>query len=111
LQFVWLSTVPPTTKFVGDVFGHKYLGTLTSITFIGHQIGSFLGAYVAGVIYDRSHDYRSMWYGSLAVAIFAVVANFLAGVEPISAKRRRNRQILAEINSETEEEHKNNNKV
>ncbi|ORE03527.1 MFS general substrate transporter [Rhizopus microsporus var. microsporus] len=78
-----LSTVPPTTKFIGDSFGHKYLGTLTSISFIGHQIGSFLGAYVSGVIYDRTHDYSRMWYGSFAVAILAVGANFLAGFAPI----------------------------
>lgn len=76
------------------------MGTLSSVTFVGHQIGSFLGAYVAGVVYDRSHDYRSMWYGSLAIAIFAVIVFFLAGVEPISEKRRRQRQILAEVTSE-----------
>lgn len=78
-----LSTVPPTTKFIGDSFGHKYLGTLTSISFIGHQVGSFLGAYVSGVIYDRTHDYSRMWYGSFAMAILAVGANFLAGFAPI----------------------------
>lgn len=88
--------MPPTTKFVGDVFGHKYLGTLTSITFVGHQIGSFLGAFVAGVIYDQTHDYRRMWYGSLAVAIFAVLANFMAGVEPINERRLRQQKLIDE---------------
>ncbi|KAI8082385.1 major facilitator superfamily domain-containing protein [Thamnidium elegans] len=91
--FLWLSTVPPTTKFVGTVFGHRYLGTLTSITFVGHQIGAFLGAYVAGVVYDKTHSYERMWYGSLAVSIFAVLVNFCAGVEPINEKRKRQRAI------------------
>lgn len=97
--------MPPTTKFVGDVFGHKYLGTLTSITFVGHQIGSFLGAYVAGVIYDQTHDYRRMWYGSLAVAIFAVLSNFLAGVEPMNERRLRQLKILEERNLHKERDH------
>ncbi|KAG2201187.1 hypothetical protein INT47_012998 [Mucor saturninus] len=86
--FFWLSTVPLTTKFIGDVFGHRYLGTLTSIAFIGHQIGAFLGAYVGGLIFDKTHSYMSLWYASLALAVFAVVANFFAGEDPINFKRR-----------------------
>ncbi|OBZ82401.1 40S ribosomal protein S27-2 [Choanephora cucurbitarum] len=72
--FVFLSTVPPTTQFIGQVFGQKYLGTLSAITFVGHQIGSFLGAYIAGVLYDQSHTYERMWYGAIAVAVFAILA-------------------------------------
>ncbi|KAI9249834.1 major facilitator superfamily domain-containing protein [Helicostylum pulchrum] len=86
--FLWLSTVPLTTKFIGDVFGHRYLGTLTSISFVGHQIGAFLGAYVGGVIFDKTHSYMSLWYTSLALAVFAVVANFFAGEEPVNMRRR-----------------------
>ncbi|KAI8970084.1 major facilitator superfamily domain-containing protein [Mycotypha africana] len=94
--FLWLSTVPPTTKFVNDVYGQKYLGTLTSITFVGHQVGAFLGAYIGGYIYDQKHSYRDMWYGSIAVAVFAVVMNFLAGYEPLQRIRikKSNQKIL-----------------
>jgi predicted MFS family arabinose efflux permease len=70
--------VPVTTKFIGDVFGHKFLGTLTSVSFAGHQVGSFLGAYLGGVVVDVQKNYTSMWYGSLALALLAVVANFFA---------------------------------
>lgn len=80
--------MPLTTKFIGDVFGHRYLGTLTSIAFIGHQIGAFLGAYVGGLIFDKTHSYMSLWYASLALAVFAVVANFFAGEDPINFRRR-----------------------
>jgi predicted MFS family arabinose efflux permease len=73
---------------VGDVFGHRFLGTLSSITFVGHQVGAFFGAYVGGVVYDATHDYMRMWYASLALAIFAVVANFFAGEEPVNMRRR-----------------------
>lgn len=83
-----LSTVPLTTKFIGDVFGHKYLGTLTSITFVGHQIGAFLGAYLGGIVYDSLSEYTRMWYGSLALALVATIANFFAGEEPINMRRR-----------------------
>ncbi|KAI8368441.1 major facilitator superfamily domain-containing protein [Choanephora cucurbitarum] len=87
--FVFLSTVPPTTQFIGQVFGQKYLGTLSAITFVGHQIGSFLGAYIAGVLYDQSHTYERMWYGAIAVAVFSVVVYCLAGIEPINERRIR----------------------
>jgi predicted MFS family arabinose efflux permease len=86
---VLLSTVPVTTKFIGDVFGQKYLGTLISLATVGHQIASFLGAYVAGVVYDRMHDYTRIWYGCLAASILAIVVNFFAGFDPI-AKRQPN---------------------
>lgn len=74
------------------------MGTLSSITFVGHQIGAFLGAFVAGVVYDRTGDYRRMWYASLAVAILAVLVNFLAAVEPINERRIRlsNAKLLKE---------------
>ncbi|KAG2171413.1 hypothetical protein INT43_009074 [Umbelopsis isabellina] len=75
---LWLSTVPVTTKFIGDVFGFRYLGTLTSLTFIGHQIGAFCGAYIGGVEYDASGSYNHMWYASFALALFAGCANFFA---------------------------------
>ncbi|KAG0757421.1 hypothetical protein G6F57_010832 [Rhizopus arrhizus] len=86
---VLLSTVPVTTKFIGDVFGQKYLGTLLSLATVGHQIASFLGAYVAGVVYDRMHDYTRIWYGCLAASILAIFVNFFAGFGPI-AKRHPN---------------------
>lgn len=73
---------------MGDVFGHRYLGTLSSITFVGHQVGAFIGAYVGGVVYDATHDYIRMWYVSLALAVFAVVVNFLANEEPVNMRRR-----------------------
>jgi predicted MFS family arabinose efflux permease len=83
-----LSTVPLTTKFIGDQFGQRYLGTLVSITFVGHQIGAFLGAYVGGLVYDATHNYMRLWYASLALSVFAVVMNFFAGREPVNLRRR-----------------------
>ncbi|CAO3656278.1 unnamed protein product [Mucor fragilis] len=85
--FLWLSTVPVTTKYIGDVFGHKFLGTLTSVSFVAHQIGAFLASFLGGKIVDIQKSYTSMWYGSLALALLAVVANFFA--ESIPGSRRQ----------------------
>ncbi|KAI8062870.1 major facilitator superfamily domain-containing protein [Gongronella butleri] len=80
---LWLSTVPATTAFVGRVFGNKYLGTLTSITFVGHQIGAFCGAFLGGLVYDSHHSYLPMFYASLALGIVAAGANLVAQTSPI----------------------------
>ncbi|CAO3660828.1 unnamed protein product [Umbelopsis vinacea] len=95
--FLWLSTVPVTTKFVGDVFGHRYLGTLTSITFVGHQIGSFCGAYIGGLEYDLSGSYNRMWYASFALGIFAGIANILASDKSL---RGHHPQKIQEVKAE-----------
>lgn len=86
--FLWLSTVPLTTKFIGDVLGQRYLGTLVSVAFVGHQISAFIGAYVGGLVYDTTHTYIHLWYVSLALSVFAVVMNFFAGKEPVNLRRR-----------------------
>lgn len=54
-----------------------------------------MGAYIGGVVYDRTHNYARMWYGSLAMAIFGVVVNFLAAVEPMN-KIRAKRQVMVD---------------
>jgi predicted MFS family arabinose efflux permease len=77
-----------TTKFIGDVFGYRFIGTLSSVSFTGHQIGAFLGAYVSGVVYDKTNQYLFVWYTSLALAIFAVLANYFAPDDPVNLRRR-----------------------
>lgn len=69
------------------MFGHKFLGTLTSVSFVAHQIGAFLASFLGGKIVDIQKSYTSMWYGSLALALLAVVANFFA--ESIPGSRRQ----------------------
>ena len=69
--FLWLSTVPPTNGIVAHVFGTKYVGLLYGIVFVGHQIGSFLGAYLGGVFYELNGNFDYAWYGSIALSLFA----------------------------------------
>ena len=69
--FLWLSTVPPTNGIVGHIFGTKYVGLLYGIVFVSHQIGSFLGAYLGGVIYEIYGNFDYAWYVSIALSVFA----------------------------------------
>ena len=69
--FLWLSTVPPTNGIVAHIFGTKYVGLLYGIVFVSHQIGSFLGAYLGGVLYELNGNFDYAWYGSIALSIFA----------------------------------------
>ncbi|KAI8377452.1 major facilitator superfamily domain-containing protein [Radiomyces spectabilis] len=75
---LWLCTVPLTTRSLGTAFGYKYIGTLSSIIFVGHQIAAFLGAYIGGVVYDAVHTYTPMWYVSLALSFVGMAASLLA---------------------------------
>ncbi|KAJ3218366.1 hypothetical protein HDU67_005915 [Dinochytrium kinnereticum] len=89
IGFAWLTTVPLTTALVSNIYGTKYLGTLSAITFLGHQIGSFLGSYLGGLEYDRSPDasMTGCWWASVALGVFAGTMHFLADDCPPVRKR------------------------
>ena len=59
---LWLSTVPLTAGLVSLFFGPRYMGMLYGIAFLSHQIGSFMGAWLGGVVYDTTGSYALMWY-------------------------------------------------
>jgi predicted MFS family arabinose efflux permease len=67
----WLGTVPLTNALVADIFGTRYVSTLFGIAFLGHQIGSFFGAWYGGYAFDTSGSYASVW---LLCIVFSVVA-------------------------------------
>ena len=75
LGLLWLSTVPPTNGIVAQVFGVRYLSMLAGITFFSHQIGSFLGAWLGGRLYDTLGSYDVVWYLSIALGIIAGLTN------------------------------------
>ncbi len=62
LGILWLSTVPPTNSIVAHIFGVRYLAMLSGFTFFSHQIGSFLGAWLGGKLYDVTGSYNIVWY-------------------------------------------------
>ena len=75
LGLLWLSTVPPTNGIVAQVFGVRYLSMLAGITFFSHQIGSFLGAWLGGRLYDTLGSYDVVWYLSIALGMVAGLLN------------------------------------
>jgi predicted MFS family arabinose efflux permease len=75
LGFLWLSTVPVTNGVVAQIFGVRYLAMLSGFTFLSHQIGSFLGAWLGGKFYDMTGSYDVMWYLSIALAVLAGLIN------------------------------------
>lgn len=77
IGFTWLATVPPTAGIVGKLFGPRYLGTLFGLTFMTHQIGGFLGAWLGGIAISYSGSYLWMWYGDIALAAAAAMVNLL----------------------------------
>jgi len=75
LGLLWLSTVPPTNAIVGQIFGVRYMAMLTGVTFFSHQVGSFLGAWLGGKLYDTTGSYDVVWYISIALGVVAGLLN------------------------------------
>lgn len=75
IGFLWLSTVPPTNALVAQIFGVRYLSMLGGFVFLSHQVGSFLGVWLGGLLYDRTGSYDVVWWISIALGIFAALVN------------------------------------
>ena len=75
LGLLWLSTVPPTNSLVAQLFGVRYLAMLSGFTFFSHQIGSFLGAWLGGKLYDETGSYDIVWWLAIALGVVAGLLN------------------------------------
>ena len=75
IGFLWLGTVPVTSGLIAHIFGVKYLATLTGMAFLFHQVGSFLGVWIAGYLFDTTGSYRLMWLLTIALGIAAALIN------------------------------------
>ena len=73
IGFLWLATVPLTSGTVAQIFGSRYLSTLYGIVFFSHQIGSFLGVWLAGRLYASSGSYESVWWLAIALGLAAAL--------------------------------------
>lgn len=71
MGFTWLGTVPLTNSLVGQIFGLKYLSTLFSIAFLGHQLGAFAGAWAGGAVFDATGSYMAVWIMSIGLSVVA----------------------------------------
>jgi predicted MFS family arabinose efflux permease len=75
MGLLWLSTVPPTNALVAQIFGVKYMSMLGGVVFVGHQLGSFLGAWLGGRLYDMTGSYDIVWGIAIALGVFAALIN------------------------------------
>jgi MFS family permease len=84
LGFLWLGTVPLTSGLVGYMFGPVHMSMLWGIVFFSHQLGSFLGGWGAGRLYDIQGSYDSMWRISIGLGLFAALIHWLIRERPVA---------------------------
>ena len=75
MGLLWLSTVPVTNALIAQIFGVSHLSMLSGFVFLSHQVGSFLGVWLGGFIYDRTGSYDQVWYLTIALSVFATLIN------------------------------------
>jgi len=87
IGLLWLGTVPLTNGLVGQIFGMRYAAMLASIVFFGHQIGSFVGVWLAGYLYDTTGTYQGAFMASIGLSVFAALINLPVNEKPIAERR------------------------
>lgn len=75
MGLLWLSTVPPTNATVAQIFGVAHLSMLSGFVFFSHQIGSFMGVWLGGYLYDRTGSYDLVWYIAIGLGVLAALVN------------------------------------
>ena len=75
MGLLWLSTVPVTNALVAQIFGVAHLSMLSGFVFFSHQIGSFMGVWLGGYLYDKTGSYDLVWYIAIALGVAAALIN------------------------------------
>ena len=83
MGLLWLSTVPPTNALVAIMFGTRHLGLLGGIVFLSHQIGSFLGVWMGGYLYDHFGSYDPVWWIGVVLGLFAALVHWPIEEKPV----------------------------
>lgn len=84
MGILWLSTVPLTTGIIAQVFGVRFMATLFGIVFLSHQIGSFIGVWLGGYLYDRAGSYDGMWWAGVILGLAAALIHWPIDERPIA---------------------------
>ena len=84
MGLLWLSTVPPTNAAVAQIFGVAHMSMLSGFIFMSHQIGSFMGVWLGGFLYDKTGSYDVVWYIAIALGVFAGLINLPVKEAPIA---------------------------
>jgi MFS family permease len=88
MGLLWLSTVPLTSGLIAMFFGTRHLGTLFGVTFLSHQIGSFLGVWLGAVILSATGSYESAWWLSVLLGVLAAVVHLPIREAPAAPRPR-----------------------
>ncbi|MBY5992313.1 MFS transporter [Ferrimonas balearica] len=83
IGFCWLGTVPLTSGLVRQIFGPRYLSTLYGLVFFTHQVGSFLGAWFGGYLYDATGSYEPIWWATVVLALVAALLHLPIDARPL----------------------------
>lgn len=86
MGFLWLATVPLTSGLVAHIFGLRYMGTLYGFVFLSHQLGSFLGVWLGGKMYDLTGGYTMVWWIGVGVGAFSALVHLPIREAPWVAK-------------------------
>ena len=86
MGLLWLGTIPLTSGLVAEIFGVRYGGTLFGIVFLSHQVGSFLGAWLGGYLFETTGSYLLMWQLAILLGILAALVHWPIRDEPVTAQ-------------------------
>ena len=91
IGLLWLGTVPLTSGLVAHIFGMQYMATLFGFVFLSHQLGSFLGAWYGGFVYDATGSYDAVWWVSVALGVISAVLHWPIEDRPTATLRSQTR--------------------
>ncbi|QBF29861.1 MFS transporter [Thalassococcus sp. S3] len=80
---LWLATIPLTSGLIAHIYGLRYMGTLYGIVFFSHQLGSFLGVWLGGRLYDLHGDYTVVWWVGVAIGAFSAIVHLPIRERPL----------------------------
>jgi len=83
MGLTWLGTVPLTNGLIAKVFGTRHLGTLFGVVFLSHQLGSFLGAWLGGYVFDTTGSYSLIWGATAVAGLVAALLHFPIDDRPV----------------------------
>ncbi|MEO0750669.1 MAG: MFS transporter [Pseudomonadota bacterium] len=83
---LWLATIPLTSGLIAHIYGLRYMGTLYGIIFLSHQIGSFLGVWLGGRLYDIYGNYTAVWWIGVAIGAFSAIIHLPIRERPLTAQ-------------------------
>ena len=87
MGLLWLSTVPLTSAVIAQIFGVRFLGMLSGFVFFSHQIGSFLGVWLGGRLFDRNGNYDLVWGICIALGVIAALLNLNVDESSLASRR------------------------